>query len=119
VHDHLLNWARGYPLEITGAQTAEEKNQEKELLLYQILVRLRHPAIIRRKETAAPEEYEITTAFPDPADSRVFWIQPLIHKATLDLETSRESEAGGRVAAKASYSRYLHGGRAIAEDPLP
>lgn len=117
VHDHLLAWARGYPLELTGSQTVEEKKQEKDLLLYQLLVRLRRPAIIRKKETVALE-YQITTAFPDPADSRVFWIQPLVHEAACELERSRESEAGGKIDATV-YNRYLHGLKAIAESAAP
>lgn len=117
VHEHLLGWARGYPLELTGAQTDEEKMQEKELLIYQLLAGLRRPAIIRKKETVAPD-YQITTAFPDPADSRVFWIQPLIHEAACELERSRVSEAGGKIDATV-YNPYLHGLKAIAESTAP
>ena len=116
VHDHLLRWARGFPLELTGAVTEEEKAQEQDLPLFRVIVGLRKPAIIRKNtKVTGPHEYDITTAVPDPADSRVFWAQTLIHEAALEEEKAGEDVKLDPMV----YQPYLHGLKVSAGSASP
>ncbi len=83
VFRHMLRYVRGEPAELTGAETEQEKQAEDRLSLAMLLKSLRPSVIIRKRADAT---YDIKTAFPDPADSSVFWIQPLIHTTALQAE---------------------------------
>lgn len=76
----LLEWVRGY---------------EKSL---PVIERLKRPYVIKTDETTTTPEYDMTSAYPDPTGSNVFWVQPLIHEL-------------GKDARIEDFARYLHGAR--------
>ena len=84
VFGHMLRCVRGEPAELTGAETEQEKEAEDRLSLAMLIKGLRPSVIIRKRPDAT---YETKTAFPDPADSSVLWIQPLIHTVALQAES--------------------------------
>jgi hypothetical protein len=83
VFKHLLDWARGNPLELTAAETEQEKRAEEGLPFFRLLGQLRRPCVIRRR---SDDTYEVRTAFPDPTDSCVLWVQSLMHHVAWEFE---------------------------------
>ncbi len=102
VYDVLLEWVRRENLDL------------KEEPLKPILDRLQRAVFIKKEGTGDSIAYEINSAFPDPANSGVFWIQQLIHEGSIEVETEPvlPTEQGGQKAislAQKIHKRYVLG----------
>lgn len=108
VGERLLRWARGYATEPdpAEAETEAEKKEQEALLLYQVLHRLRRVVLIRPVETKPTPEFVSGSAFPDPADAGVFWVQPLLHEAATAATLATMATVDEDLAPR--FARYLH-----------
>ncbi len=62
LYHHIRDWVRTYKAEL------------------KFLEHLELPYKIETDESTPTPQYKISSAYPDPTESNIFWIQPLIHK---------------------------------------
>lgn len=94
VYDHLLNWCRGNWLPDAQPATA----------LRNFFDRLRPVEFIIYDDAQPVPSEEFEPAFPDPMDTGIFWIQPLIHEA------AKKAAEGVAIEVPEGYQPYLHRG---------
>lgn len=67
--------------------------------------------VVKSPSAQTPRQaYSIENAFPDPADTNVFWAQPLI------VAMQRQAELEQFELRPEAFIPYLHGGGEVVED---